>query len=383
MSKISSQQKKGIRTWIEVDTKALKNNYNLFKGLTSGKKLMAVSKSNAYGHGLVPFSKTMEKFGVDWIGVDSVKEGLRLRKEGIKKPILVLGYTMPENITIAISKKISLTLSSMDGLKIFSALSSSLKQKLKFHIKIDTGMSRQGFLPDEAVEIICVLKKKSLLGSVEGIYTHFAQAKNPSFPKKTLDQIAEFKEVVFLFKKEKIKPIVHACATSGTMLFPEAHFDMVRIGIGMYGLWPSLEVRAVYEDEIRLKTAILWKTIVGEVKKIPKGSGIGYDFSEILEKDSLLAVCPIGYWHGYPRALSSVGKVLIKGKKAKILGRVSMDIIVVDVSSIKGVRQGDEVILIGKSGNNEIFVDNLASLSDTINYEIVTRINPLIKRFYI
>ena len=375
---------KGLRTWVEIDTKALKRNFNIFRKLIAPKvQLMAISKSNAYGHGLVPYAKNMERFGADWIGVDSIKEALRLREEGVKCPILVLGYTLPENIPLGARYSIDLTISTKEGLSRCAKLIPREKQKLRIHLKIDTGMGRQGFLAEEIVKITGFLKKNFPKKTISGGYTHFAAAKNPSFPKDTLKQIERFEKTISLLRKAGFAPLRHASATSGTFLFPSAHFDMVRIGIGLYGLWPSKEVQAAYENRINLKPALSWKSVVGETKTFPHGSGIGYDLTETLTPGSKIAVCPIGYWHGYPRSLSSIGKVIVRSKTAKILGRISMDMIVVDISSIAGVKAGDEVVLIGGDKGAEINADQLAFLADTTNYEIVTRINPLIKRIYV
>lgn len=382
--KKSSLSTKGLRTWIEIDTKALKHNFGVFRKFIAPKvKLMAIAKSNAYGHGLVPYAKTMERFGADWLGVDSIKEALRLREEGVKCPILVLGYTLPENIPLGARFGVHLTISTKEGLSGCAKLSPHDKQKLRIHLKVDTGMGRQGFLPEEMPDIVKFLKKHFSKEMIAGVYTHFAKAKNPSFPKETLEQIEHFKKAVALLQYEGFKPLRHASATSGTLLFPEAHFDMVRIGIGLYGLWPSKEVQTVFEKRAPLRPALSWKTVIGEVKKFPHGSGIGYDFTEKLLPGSRAAICPIGYWHGYPRALSSVGKMIVRGKTAKALGRISMDMVIVDVSDIPGVKVGDEVTIIGRDGKTEINADTVALLADTVNYEIVTRINPLIHRIYI
>jgi alanine racemase len=158
---------------------------------------------------------------------------------------------------------------------------------------------------------------------------------------------------------------------------------MVRIGISLYGIWPSKESEAYMGDMISLKPVLSWKTIIAEIKKLPKGAKVGYDCTEVLKKDSVIAVCPIGYWHGYPRALSSIGKVLINGEKAKILGRVCMDIIMIDITNIKNIKVGEEVVLIGKSESSEISADDISALIDGSSYELLTRINPLIKRIYI
>lgn len=373
-----SMPKNGLRTRIEVSKNALKRNYNLFRNLIGEKcLLMAVVKSNAYGHGLLDFSKLMQKFGADWFGVDSIVEALALRKIGIKKPILVLGYTLPEKFNDAVKNKVSLTISTFEGLKNLN------KNRVKFHLKIDTGMHRQGFLLSDMPKVVKFLKASGIpQKNLEGIYTHFAAAKNTAFPKDTLDQIKNFEKAAEVIEKAGFHPIKHASATSGAIIFPQARFDMVRIGIGLYGLWPSKEVCSAFENCLKLQPALSWKTIVGEIKNLPKASRIGYDFTETMQKSSRVAVCPVGYWHGYPRALSGIGKVLIKGKRARILGRISMDMIIIDVSLIPKVKVGDEVILMGQDNREKVSAEEIASLSDTVNYEILTRLNPLIKRIY-
>lgn len=369
----------GVRTWIEIDRNAIKKNYHTFRSLLLPKtKLMAVVKSNAYGHELVGFSKEADKLGVDFFGVDSIIEGIALRREEIQKPILVLGYTMSENFKAASENNISFTVSSFDGLLALKKNS----YPLKIHIKIDSGMHRQGFYPRDATKVVDALKKCPHV-EVEGVYTHFANAKNPSFPGDTDKQAVEFKRATDVFEKAGFHFLKHASATAGAILFSQYHFDMVRIGIGLYGLWPAKEVERVFEKQIKLSPVLSWKTVVAETKTVPKDDGIGYNFTEIFRKDTKVAVCPIGYWHGFPRALSSVGHVLVEGKRARVLGRVSMDMITIDVSDIKNVKAGDEVVLIGKSDKEEITADEFASYADTSSYEIVTRINPKIQRVFV
>ncbi|MEK7630949.1 MAG: alanine racemase [Patescibacteria group bacterium] len=372
------KKKESLRTWIEIDTKKLKANYTAFRKLAGkGNMLMAITKSNAYGHGLLDFSRTMKKLGADWLGVDSIVEALAIRKAGIRMPILVLGYTMPERYAEAARAGISVTISNFAALK--SAVGEATRSKpLRVHIKIDTGMHRQGFLPDDIAKVFPYFKKKNANLRFEGIYTHFAAAKNPAFPKDTKAQIALFEKVLDAAHEAGFRPIRHATATSGAILFPEAHYDMIRIGIGMYGLWPSKEAEAAFHHQFRLKPILSWKTIISEVKELATGSRVGYDFTEELGRHSVVAICPVGYWHGYPRALSSVGYFIVRGKQAKILGRISMDMIIIDITDIKGVVVGDEATIIGEG----ITADALAYLADTSNYEIVTRINPLIKRIY-
>lgn len=378
----SKKSTSGLRTWLEIDRKALKNNYQTFRKIIPKKtQLMSVVKSNAYGHGLNDFSQEMEKLGIDWFGVDSAVEALSLRRKGIKKPILILGHTLPEMVEEVTKNKISLTISSFEALENLKKINS--KEKAKVHIKVDTGMGRQGFLLKDLQKVLSKVKSLESKIEIEGLYTHFAAAKNPAFPKYTLGQIDEFKEWAEVFKKAGYKPINHAAASSGTLIFLQSHFDMVRVGVSMYGLWPSPEVEAYCKDKYKLVPILSWKTVIGEVKTLKKGSQVGYDLTEELQKDSQVAICPIGYWHGFNRAFSSIGRVLVKGQRAKVLGRVSMDMIIIDVSGIKGVKVGDEVVVLGKQGKEEVTADELAHLAGTINYEIVTRINPLIKKLYI
>lgn len=368
----------GLRTWIEVDQSAIAHNYNLFRTIVSEKtKLCAVVKSNAYGHGLVDFAREVEKLDVDMIAVDSVVEGVRLRKEGIKTPLMILGYTLPERVAEAIENDIAITVSTFELLQAF--IDSDFSGKPKLHIKVDTGMGRQGFLPSDREKLLSLLEENKDRLEVVGVFTHFAAAKNPAFPKATEDQIALFVEWKEAFEERGFTPLFHAAASSGALLFPQSHFDMVRIGIAMYGEYPSLETEKAVGEKLPLKRALTWKTILGEVKKLPKGSQIGYDLTETLERDSVVAICPVGYWHGYRRALSSIGHVFVGDTKCRVLGRVSMDMIEIDVTDVANLKVGMEVELLGE----HITPSYLATLSDTSNYELLTNLNPLIKKLYI
>jgi len=299
-------------------------------------------------------------------------------------PILILGYTLPERIADAVENNISLSISSLEALTSVVEYSKQSSTIPKIHLKVDTGMSRQGFLFNDLQKVIDVASECRKTVTIEGLFTHFASAKNPAFLKDTQDQINIFSQWDRALKAAGSSFLTHASATSGSLLYKEVNFDMVRIGIGMYGLWPSLEARAAVGQTVSLKPVLTWKTLIAEVKKVPKGTRVGYDFTETLSQDSTIAVCPIGYWHGYSRRLSSIGQVLVNGKRSKVIGRVSMDMITIDVSSGGGgVAVGDEVVLIGKQGAEEVDAYELALLDDTSWYETLTRINPLIKKFYI
>lgn len=361
----------GLRTWVEVDRQAIKKNYQLFRSLIAPKtKLMAVVKSNAYGHGLVNFSKEIVRLGADWLGVDSVEEGLELRQAGIKNPILIFGFTPFEAIAKAAKADLSVTVSNLAVLNFLKSYRG--KKPVKIHIKVDSGLHRQGFMLEDLPKVLSLLKIMVRQAHHEGLYTHFATAEQPDSP-YTKRQIDEFKIWTKAFEQAGFNPIKHTAGTAATMLFPEAHFDIVRIGIGLYGLWPSPEVKNKIGKKINLSPVLSWKGIIGDVKKVMKGERIGYDLTERLERDSQIATCGVGYWHGLPRNLSGCGIVSIKGQPARILGRVSMDIITLDVTDIPEVKTGDEV---------NFPVEQLAELTKTINYEIVTRINPYIPRLF-
>ena len=371
----------GLRTWIEVDKKAIEKNYRVFRSLIpQNTKMMAVVKSNAYGHGLLDFSREISALGVDWLGVDSIIEGLSLRRASINTPILVLGSTLPEMLLSAAENNISLAVSNFEILTEIESL--KFKNALRVHIKIDSGMHRHGFVEKDMKMVMKSLKKLKGKIEVEGLFTHFAAAKNPDLLASTKEQLNIFKKWIKVFKDESFNPIVHAAATGGIMTYPDSALDMVRVGIGLYGLWPSRETKEHLKGKIQLVPAMSWKTVVSEIKNFPKGSRFGYDFSGVVSRDSKVAVCPVGYWHGYGRGLSGIGPVLVNGFEGRVLGRVSMDIIIVDVTDVPAIKVGDEVVLLGKSGKLEVSAEYLAMIQDGWWYEFVTRINPLIKRIY-
>ena len=369
-----------LRTWVEIDTKAIAKNIARLKSFIAPKtKFLAVVKSNAYGHGIIAYAKESKKSGVDFFAVDSIEEALELRGAGIRESILVLGFVFPEQFKVAAEKNISVTISSLESLRTLFFLKA--KKPLKIHVKIDTGLHRQGFQGSDVEKVFSGIKNAGKKVIVEGLYTHFAAMETPSYVEYSRGQIAELKKWQRAFILFGFNPIVHSSATSGIFFSKEFHFDMVRAGISLYGLWPSNEIKEV-APKTKLLPVLSWKSIVTEVKKVASGERVGYDLTEKLNRDSILAVVPLGYWHGIPRSLSSKGEFLVRGKRAKIIGRVSMDMVVIDVTDIAGVAQSDEVVVIGKQGKGEVSAEEFADKAGTINYEIVTRINPLIPRIY-
>jgi alanine racemase len=377
------KSKNNLRTWIEADTKAVANNYRAFRKLISPRvKLMAVVKSNAYGHGLIDFSRLMVKLGADWLGVDSIVEAVTLRQAGVRGNILVLGYTQPINFSVAVKNNIVVTISSPDSLVALLKLS----HPPKFHLKLDTGMHRQGFTSADLVSALALFSNFPLnhpaRAQLIGVYSHLASASNKNHTVETHQQIAIFEQALELLTQAgfpRASLTKHLAATGGTIGYPEAHYDLVRIGLGMYGHYPSQEWWKRFAKKIKLQPALTWKTIIGEVKTISERGAVGYDFTEHIKPGTKLAVCPIGYWHGFPRALSGIGEVVVRDQLAKVIGRVSMDMIVIDVTHISGVKTGDIVTLIGDG----LPAERLATLAHTSVYEIITRLNPLIQKFYL
>lgn len=375
-----------LRSWVEIDKSALIHNLGQFKKLIKPRmKFMAVVKANAYGHGLVKTSRIAAKAGANWLGVDSIDEALDLRKANIKSPILVLGYVPEFRLAEAVSDNIKLVCYNLETIEKLGTLAPKLKKVAHIHLKIETGTNRQGIELEAIPEFIELIREHPFV-RLEGIFTHFADAEVPSssFTKR---QLSKFKRAVKIFQSYKIHiPIKHAACTATIIVMPETLFDMVRIGVGLYGLWPSTAIKNLVGKKnikFQLKPVLTWKTKVAQVKSVKINSPVGYGCSERVTRDSKIAVLPVGYADGYDRKFSSIGNVLIKGKRAKVLGRVCMNMIMVDVTNIKGVGLEDEVVLLGKQGTEEISAQDLAGQLETINYEVVSRINPLIPRIYV
>jgi len=377
--------KKRLLQWIEVDREALRDNLYAFRRLIgSDRLLLATVKANAYGHGLEAVSGMALLAGADWLGVQSLEEGIRLRQLGLNCPILVLGYVALEDLESAVKHNLRLTVYSGETVRRLASLRPAQGNKIPLHVKVETGTYRQGIRRDEVLPFIKKVNAYPTL-TVEGISSHFANIEDTTDHSYARYQLENFQEVCKLLDKEGIEiPVKHIACTAAVILFPETWFDMVRVGIGMYGLWPSKETYVSCllrnREPVRLKPVLSWKTRIAQLKKIPKGAYIGYGCTYRTTRETSLGVLPVGYYDGYSRAFSNVSHVLIRGQRAPVRGRVAMDFTMVDVTDIPGVEEEDEVVLIGKSGEERITADALASLAGTINYEIVTRINPQIPR---
>jgi alanine racemase len=367
------------KTWVEIDPAAFRFNVRACRALLKPRTgLWLVCKSNAYGHGLVPLASMGEKLGLDGYCVDSVVEGSRLREAGLAKPILVLGPTLPHLLPSAAEHTLHLTVSGWDALE---ALAKAPK-KPGYHLKIDTGMHRQGFYPADLPKAWTRIRKSGLESKLAGVYTHFMAAKDPGYPGSARAQFDEFGKALAFLKKAPGRPArftAHCAASGAALLDRRYHLDAVRFGICLYGLWPSKELEMRFGGAMRFKPVLSWRSIVSEVKAAAKGSFVGYDMTERLDRNSKLAVVPIGYWHGYDRGLSGNGEVLVNGRRARVRGRISMDMIIVDITDAP-CRAGDVVTLIGRDGRHAVTAAELGSCIGTTAYEILTRINPLVKR---
>ncbi len=372
-------QKNNVRTWVTIDRKAIASNIRILKKqLLPKTKFLAVVKADAYGHGMLEVAKTAAAAGADYLGVFDIEEGIALRKAKIKTPILVLRSIFPEQVEIAIKNDLEIAVSTFELL--VSLKKAKLKKPLKIHLMTDTGLGRDGFLLDQSERVLALLDQNKNI-QVVGLATHFSASESRLHDSYTVMQVAFIFEWQKMLAEIGIHPMVHASATAGVFLSKEFGIGLVRFGIGIYGLWPSDETEQLSRGAI-LKPALEWKTVVNEVKELQAGSFIAYDLTARLQRNSIVAILPVGYSDGYPRSASNKGSVLIHGKRARILGRVMMNMIVVDITDIPKVKPGDTVTLIGSDKGAMISAEEAAEAGDTINYEIVTRIDPRIPRIY-
>ncbi len=363
-------------TWAEIDLAALAANVRALRGvLGTGVELIAVVKADAYGHGAVPVARTALRAGATRLAVHRLEEGIALRRAGIHVPILVLGYVPLDAVGTLIRYRLTPTVNTAAFARALDAQATS---PYPVHVKVDTGLSRYGLPPEDVLPFIAMLRRRPHI-YVEGIYTHFATA-DEADPTPMYRQFRHFRDVLDTLNARGIViPLRHACNSAATLRFPQAHLDAVRPGIALYGLRPSPD----WPSPIPLRPVLTLKSVVTRVRTLPSGTGIGYGRTFITERPTRVALVPIGYGDGYPRILSNRGAVLIRGRRARILGRVSMDQIVVDVSHIPEVRVEDEVVVIGRQGEEHITAEEVAHWAQTINYEITTGLTARVPRLYL
>jgi alanine racemase len=343
-------------------------------------------KANAYGHGLKEVVSVAVNNGIDAFAVDNMDEALELRNTYPSALILTLGYTMFDRFKDALRHNIHLTLYDREGIEHAQRVGSELARPFPIHLKMETGTNRQGVLPKDQEDIIHQLQRSSMV-RVEGISTHFANIEDSKNPEFATEQFRRFQEAIEQFGACGIEPTWHHCACSAAIiLYPQTHLNFVRAGISMYGLWSSTIVQDTVRSQgfsCHLEPALTWKSRVAQVKDVAMGESIGYGLSEVMKRSGRIAVVPVGYWDGYDRRLSGRGEVLIQGTRCKVLGRVCMNMMMVDVSQVAQPQKEDEVILLGTDGRHRVSADDLAEICGTISYEIVARIHPALPRIVV
>ncbi len=370
--------------WVELSSSALQNNLRELRRVIGDKVLvMAMVKANAYGHGMKEVAPVLERLGVDYFGVNNFEEAKQLRETGCRLPILILSQVNDNDLRMINGNNFELVAYSLDYLKKLNQIALEVKKKFLVHLKIDTGMGRLGIFMDEIGELIKLLS--SLLGiEVKAVMTHFAASDDPKKKDYFNLQLCNFQEVLFELQKGGIiLPIKHIANSGAVLLYPESHFDLVRVGALLYGFWPSEEVCKLKSREVKLQPVLSLKTKIVQIKTIKKGNFVGYGCTFEASSNLKIGIIPVGYFEGYNRLFSNQSEVLVRGKRAKVIGRVSMNLTVVDLTKIPGVEVNDEVVLVGKQGQDEIDVDELAEKCNTINYEIVTKIAESIPRIII
>ena len=368
----------GRPTVAEVNLRSLEFNYRqLKKRIPKGVKILAVVKADAYGHGAIPISLKLESLGVEYLGVAMAGEGVGLRKGGVKAPILILGGIFEGELDQVFRFSLTPVAFGKDSLQLLSREAERRRRKVRVHLKVDTGMGRLG-VPMNLWSTFLEEMKRFPIIEVEGILSHFSMTDEDGGA-FTTHQWNEFQKAVAIAKKMGIFCKYLHMANSATLTtLPSCSGNLVRPGIMLYGSYPS----PTFQDLIKLKPVMILKTCIHFLKSVPSGTKISYGGTFITKGESLIATLPIGYADGYSRHLSNQGEVLIRGKRAPIVGKVCMDFIMVDVTEISNVSLGDEVILMGKQGKEQITAEEIAEKIDSVPYEVLCLIGKRVPRIY-
>ena len=372
--------------WAEIDLEAIAHNIREVRRLTKpSAQVLAVVKANGYGHGAVEVSKVALSHGATWLGVARITEAAALRRAGIIAPVLVLGYTPPEQGDEVVRNRLSQAVYNYEMAQALSAAAAKRGIKAKLHIKIDTGMGRIGIWAgmDAVAEIISIARIPNV--EIEGVFTHFANADGDTVYTKL--QLERFLDTVAALRREGLEiPYIHAANSPALLEMPETHLDMVRAGIIIYGLSPTDNMKHNDENKqrlIRLRPAMSIKAKVAYVKRVPAGFSVSYGCTYTTTAPTTIVTLPLGYADGYPRSLSACGEAIIKGRRLPVIGRVCMDQIMVDAGNDIEVTMGEEAVLLGKQGEAEISANDIAAKLNTINYEVVSMINWRVPRLYV
>ncbi|HEU4412613.1 MAG TPA: alanine racemase [Polyangiaceae bacterium] len=373
-------------TWVEIDRRAIAHNARALRAWVAPAALMAVVKGNAYGHGQREVAELL-RGEVDWFGVNSLAEAELLRQDGHDRPTLILGHTPPAGAADVVRGGFRQVVYDEAGVEALAAAAAREGRVARVHLEVETGTNRLGVRPGRAGELAALVRARPSLW-LEGAYAHFANVEDSlddSFADLQLSRLRAALEGLEVGGRLAVK---HAAATAAAVLYGRTRFDLVRAGIGLYGLWPSaVTERAAREAglELDLRPALTWKARVAHLNDVPLGETIGYGCAYYVSQPRRIATLPVGYYEGLDRGLSGLGPegggvVLVGGRPAPIVGRVAMNMCMVDVTRIPGVRVGDEVVLIGRQGDAHAPAEAMAERLGTINYEIVTRIGASVPR---
>jgi len=373
--------------WVEISRSALVNNImQIRKRIGRDVLFCPCVKANAYGHGLVDTARVFLEASADWLSVNALYEARVLRRAGISAPLCILGYVPAEELEEALAFDCRFVLFNIELIDQIEQVAAKTGRTAKIHLKVETGTNRQG-LDEKSLAALAKRVDRSSSMELEGISTHFANIEDTTDHSYAEYQLKRFEQAAENLKALGIHaPIRHCANSAATILFPQTHFDMVRSGISCYGMWPSNETFVSYVKErknpFELKPAFTWKTRISQIKNVPSGEYIGYGCTYRTSHATRLAVLPVGYYDGYDRGIAG-GYVLIHGKRAPIRGRICMNMIMVEVTDIPEATLEDEVVLIGRSGDEFISAELFAQWAGTINYEVTTRVNDRIPRFFV
>ena len=371
---MSTEPRRQQSTWVEVDLSAIKNNIQKMRTLT-GTPVMVVVKANGYGHGAVPVARAALEAGASWCAIARADEAVELREAGVDCPLLMLGHHPQNRVGDMIDLEVSLTLWDEAQARAVHRAAEEMEKKARVQLKVDTGMSRLGVQPGQAARLIRLIRSLPHL-HLEGIFTHFATADEADTDTAD-EQEQKFKDLLSRLERDNLLPeLIHAANSAASLSRPDAHFDLLRVGISIYGLNPSPE--CTLPDEFQ--PALSWKSVLSQVKTLPPGRGISYGHIYTTRGEERIGTIPVGYADGYHRVTGS--EVLVRGKRVPVIGRVCMDQIMVNLDGVPEAGEGDEVVLVGKQGGASYTADDLARVWDTVNYEVVCAIADRVPRYY-
>jgi alanine racemase len=372
-------------TWVEVRADAIRGNIREFRRrLGSATRFGAVVKSNAYGHGMLEVAGIAGDAGVDWLCVNSLAEAIALREAGQQRPILIMGHVSLDRLGEVVEHGLRPVIYNLESLERLDEHAARLQRTVHVHLKVETGTFRQGVLEGDLDPFVDRLQRSPWL-ELEGLTTHFANIEDTTDHGFAESQIESFNRIRGKLADRNVTiPLCHTACSAAALLFSRTHLDLARVGISLYGLWPSRETYVSCNERgkpmLDLQPALTWKTRVAQVKDVPEGAFIGYGCTYRTTRPSRIAVLPVGYHEGYDRRLSGIAHVLLRGKRAPVRGRICMNVCMVDVTDIPDVGLEDEVILLGRQGEERVDAEQLAAWCGTISYEIVSRIHPDLPR---